>query len=331
MSGALRLLLFALTAAAPEPSVRVSLAAARRGTAPVVASAYGQAGPATIAARVLSLPQPGEVLAVRVTPGQAVRAGAPLLIFAAAPSALAAYRQAQAALTLAVAQRLHARQLLAQQLATRDQVAAAEKATADAQAQLTALAREGAGRPTTTLAAPFDAVVTTTPVAAGDRPAAGAPLVTLARLSGVQVRVGVEPGWRGRVHPGQAVELRPVGGGPSVAGRVIRVDAALNPRSRLVDVDIAAAEGAVLSGQAFTASIRVGEVAGWLAPHAAVVVQDGRAFVFQVAGGKAHRIAVTVAQPGREVDVVEGPLDAALPLVVDGAYQIEDGAAVRTR
>ncbi len=314
-----------------EPSVLVTLATPRRGSAPVTIEAYGQAAPASAAVRTLTLAQTGQVLAVRVTPGQAVRKGAPILTFATAPTAVAGYRQAQTALTLARAQRLHAKQLLSAQLGTKDQLATADKAVADAQAQLSALTREGAGRPVVTLAAPFDGVVTAVPVSAGDRPAAGAALATLARASGLQVSVGVEPGRRSQVRVGAGAELRPVGGGPSLQGRVIRVDAALNPRSRLVDVDISAPAGAVLAGQAFEARIAVASRAGWLVPHAAVRIEDGEAAVFQVAGGKAHRVPVTVAQPGRETDVVEGSLDPARPVVVNGAAQLDDGAPVRTR
>lgn len=319
------------TAAESRPTVLVRLVAARRGEAPVMISAYGQAAPATTAAVSLNIPQPGQVIQVKVTPGQSVRRGAVLLVFATAPSALASYRQAQTALTLARTQRLHQQQLLAQQLATRDQLAVADKAVADAQAQLAALSREGAGRATTILTAPFDAVVTATPVAQGERPQAGAPLVGLARASGLQVTVGVEPGLRREIRLGAPVRLEPVGGGAAVSGRVIRVDAALNTKSRLVDVDIAAPADAVLSGQAFMAQIAVGSRAGWLVPHASVRVEEGRAFLFQVEAGKARRVEVSISQAGRDVDVVEGALNASLPVVVEGAFQLDDGMAVRTR
>jgi hypothetical protein len=37
-----------------------------------------------------------------------------------------------------------------------------------------------------------------------------------------------------------------------------------------------------------------------------------------------------VVQADALQDVVRGPLDPKRPLIVDGAYQVEDGGAVRT-
>jgi RND family efflux transporter MFP subunit len=303
----------------------------RRGAAAKVVVAYGAAAPSTLAVRNLTLPQTGQVTTVQVVQGQAVKKGQVLLTFSTAPTTLASYRQAQTAVKLAEAQRLHAGQLLAQQLGTRDQLAAADKALSDARAQLAALARDGAGRASLSVSAPSDGIVTATPVSAGDRPAAGATLVTVSRNGGVQVSLGVEPGYHALIRPGQPVSLEPLGGGPTVGGHVIRVDAVLNPRSRLVDVDVYAPSGQVLSGQAFKGSIRIGEVQGWLVPHAAVQMADDASFVFQIVGGKAKRVAVEVLQAGRDSDVVRGALDPTRPLAVAGAYQLDDGDPVRTR
>jgi len=320
----------ALTAGAAhaEGVTAVHVQTPHRGSAPTTLTAYGEAAAASQSLRTLTVAQPGQVAAVFVTAGQAVKRGQPLLRFITAPAAVAAYSQAQTALKLAQTQQAHTRQLLAQQLATKDQAAAADKAAADAQSALAALARDGAGRGATVLTSPFDGVVATLPVSVGDRPAAGATLATLAPLSGLQVSVGIEPGWRHEVHIGQAVELEPLGGGPATPGRVARIDSVLNPTTRLVDVDIVPS-GAVIGGEAFRAQIAVGAKAGWLIPHGAVRVEDGRAFVFQLAGDKAQRVAVTIVQPGRDSDVVDGPIDTRRPLVTIGAYQLDDGAAVR--
>ncbi len=305
--------------------------ALHRGTAPQTVTAYGSAAPSSLSARSLTLAQSGQVTAVMATQGQAVRKGQALLTFATAPAAVAGYRQAQTALALAKAQQQHASQLMAQQLGTKDQLATADKAVADAEAQLLALRRDGAGAASVTLTAPFDAVVAAVPVAPGDRPAAGASLITLDRTSGVQVSLGLEPGWRTQVRVGQAVRLEPLGGGPAIEGRVIRIDAVLNPHTRLVDVDVSAPSGQVISGQAFRGRVAVGTLQGWLLPHDAVRVEDGKAFVFQVAGGKAHRVGVQVVQAGRDIDVAQGDLNPGQPLVTVGAYQLDDGDAVRTR
>ncbi len=301
----------------------------RRGGAPSVVVAYGQAAPAGASVRSLTLAQPGQVAAVLATPGQAVRKGQVLIRFTTAPASLAAYRQAQTALTLARAQQARARLLLSQQLATRDQVGIADKALADAQAQLQALSQDGAGRALALVPAPFDGIVVSLPVSAGDRLAAGATLASVAPAAALQVAAGIEPGWRNQVRAGQGVQLEPLGGGPAIAGRVVRVDGVLNPKTRLVDVDIATMPGEAIGGEAFRVRIAVGQKRGWLVPHGAVRVEDDQAFVFQLNGAKAARVNVRVLQAGRDTDVVEGPLDPRRPLVSVGAYQLDDGAAVR--
>ena len=301
----------------------------RRGAEPTVVVAYGQAAPASQSVRSLTLAQPGQVSAVLTSAGQAVKKGQALIRFTTAPASLAAFWQAQAAVTLARAQQAHARVLLSQQLATRDQVGTADKALADTEAQLSALSQNGADRAVVIVTAPFDGIVVSLPVAAGDRPAAGATLASVAPTAALQVSVGIEPGWRNQVRAGESVELEPLGGGPAIAGRVIRVDGALNLRTRLVDVNIATTPGAAIGGQAFRVRIAVGDEHGWLVPHGAVRVEDDRAFVFQLDGSKAVRLDVRVLQAGRDTDVVEGRIDPRRPLVSVGAYQLEDGVAVR--
>ncbi len=301
----------------------------RRGALPDVLVAYGTAAPALDGGMTLSLQQEGRVLGIAVTPGEQVRKGDRLMTFGSSAAASSTYQQAVSALTLARTQRTHTAQLLAQQLATRDQLAQSDKALSDAQSTLDSLRREGAGQAQQDLAAPFDGIVATVPVAVGDRLQPGAPLVTLTRLDGLVVTVGVEPGARARVAPGQPVQLQALAGGTSLDGRVLRIDGVLNGKTRLVDADIAVPVGAVLSGEAFRATITVGQLTGWLLPRAAVLADDQGAYVFQVNGGKAARVAVQVIGQAGDTDIADGPLDPGRKLVTDGSYQLDDGAAVR--
>ena len=60
------------------------------------------------------------------------------------------------------------------------------------------------------------------------------------------------------------------------------------------------------------------------------MLNDGQHdYVFQVGGGRARRIDVTLVRSAGAVDVIQGPLDPRLPLVADGAYQLDNGALVR--
>ena len=313
----------------PKPSVAVTTVNALRGSLPATVDAYGTVGPALDGAQTLSSAQPGQVLSLSATSGAAVRAGQALITFAVAPTARGSYLQAAAALAAAQKQRANTAQLLAQQLATTDQLAQADKAVADARASLDALGAEGAGQAIRTFTAPFDGIVTAVPVAQGDRTAAGAPLITIARGDGLVVTVGVDPAQRGGVAVGQSASLRRLSGGPILNGRVVRADSALNPRTRLVDIDIGFPTGQLLPGEAIQAAVQTATVSGWVVSHAAVVTANGPARVFQVAGGKAKAVPVNILLTSDAGDVVEGAMSAAQPVIVDGAYQVSDGDAVR--
>lgn len=314
----------------PTPSVLVTTARVREGSAPRTIVGYGAATPGADATRTLSVPQAGLVREIRTTQGATVRSGQPLVVFEVAPSARAGFEAALTTLDAARRQLETTRELLRQQLATNDQLVQARKAVADARAALDAQAREGAGQAVQVLSAPFDGVVTALPVAAGDRTQSGAALATIARGSGVIVTVGIDPEERRAVLPGRAARLARLGGGPPIAGRVLRVDGALNPTTHLVDVDLRFPAGALLPGEPARAEIDVGASNGWIVPHAAVATTAGALRVFQVVRGRAHAVPVEVVQTDGRQDVVTGPLAADLPLVVDGAFQVEDGDAVRT-
>lgn len=312
------------------PTVLVQTETPRQGTLPDILSAYGTAMPALNGGMTLSVQQEGRITAIEVTAGEKVHTGQHLLEFSASATASSAFQQAVSTLSLAQAERAHTAQLLRQQLATRDQLAQADKAVVDAQATLEALRREGGGEPVRNLDAPFDGIVETIPVSQGDRVQPGAPLATLVRLDGLVVTVGIEPGDQNRVRPGQAVHLAPLAGGEAIDGHVLRVDAILNPKTRMVDADIAVPVGAAMPGAAFRADVTVGQFQGWIVPHDAVLTDDkGVAYLFQLADGKASRIDVTLVGSRGGQDVVTGALDPARQLVVQGNYQLEDGMAAR--
>jgi RND family efflux transporter MFP subunit len=313
-----------------DTSAYVVTAPARMGTLPDLLTAYGTAVPALDASITLSIQAPGQVSHVAVTPGATVRRGQRLLDYALTPTAVAAYQQAQSALKAARAQQLHTAQLLHQQLATRDQLAQADKTLSDAQSTLAALRAQQGDQAVVKLTAPFDGVVGTLAVVQGDTLAAGAPLLTLVRTRGVQVTVGVELRDRQRVRAGAQVTLHSLDGGGSVSGTVTRVAAALDPRTRMLDVDIGVAAEVVVGG-GFRAEITVGQLKGWLIPRDAVIGTAAHWRVFQVADGKAVAVPVTVIGETATTTVVSGALQAARPLVIVGGTQLEDGMAVRTR
>ncbi len=311
------------------PSVLVTTAAAVRGSLPDILTAYGSAAPSLSGSQTLSVQQAGQVTRLNATPNATVHRGQTLVVFTVDPASLSAYRQAVSALAAAQKQRDTTAQLLAQQLATRDQLTQADKAVSDAAAALDALRQIGGGEAVRFLKAPFDGIVSAISVAQGDRTQPGAALVTVANGSEIVATVGVDPSVRASVRAGQSAELNRLSGGPPVAGHVIRVDSALNPKTRQINVDIAIAEGGLLPGEALRAGIRIGNVPGWMVPHRAVVTSDNGAHLYQISAGKAVAVPVTVSLTGLQMDVVQGSLNQSRRLIVDGAYQVQDGDAVR--
>jgi RND family efflux transporter MFP subunit len=257
-----------------------------------------------------------------------VKRGQPLLDYALTPGAVAAYEQAQSALRLANDQRKQAADLFGQQLATREQLAQADKALADAQSNMSALHNQQADRPVATLKAPFDGVVTAVQVVQGESLSAGAALLTVSRAGGAVIDAGIEPSERDAVLPGSRVTLTPLTAGHPLQGTVRRVADAINPHSRLVDVEVVA-NTPVMTGVAFRADIDVGSWHGWLIPRDAVIGTGDRWHVFQVDHGKAVAVPVTIVGESGATTVVSGALVAGRPLVTDGSSQLEDGMAVR--
>lgn len=309
-------------------SAAVTTQAVHQGTLPDIITAYGTAAPAIDAATTLSVRVEGAVTQFDVTAGAVVRRGQHLLTFTLSPAAVATYQQAQTALNVARMQREHTAQLLSHQLATRDQLAQADKAVSDARSVLDALRKQQGDGRTLELLAPVDGIVTNIAATRGDMLQPGAPLLSLARGDGLVVSVGVEMDPRHAPVVGDKVTLMPLGAGEPVSGVVKRVAGMLDPRTHLQSADIAP-DTSVIAGMGYRADIVVGQWHGWLIPRDALVGDASSWQVFQVADGKAVRIAVTVVGESDTVSVVNGALDAQRPLVVVGNTQLDDGMAVR--
>jgi membrane fusion protein (multidrug efflux system) len=315
-------------AADAGPSVLVTTVPARQGTLPQTLTAYGAVEPAPDGTATLSLLRAGQVVTLRVGPGEPVHKGDPLLDFGADPATIVSYDQAVSTLTAAKQDRARTADLLGQQLATRAQLTQADKAVSDAQSGLDALNRSGGGKPVETVRAPFDGIVMTIAVGPGDRLQPSAPLMQLAKADRLVLAAGVEPALRGKLKPEAPVHLDPLDGGDPIDGAVASVAGMIDPKTRLVEALIRLPADA-LPGQAYRARIEIGQFTGWLVPREAVLADDDGAHLFQVAGDKAKSVAVRIVGTEDETTVVDGPLDGGMAVVAGGSYQLTDGAAVR--
>lgn len=314
-----------------EPSVLVKTMMPERGELPRVVTAYGLASPAQDAVTSIGVQYDGQVAELSVAPGQTVRAGDKLARVTASAAMLAAFDQAQTALRLAQVELAHVTQMRGQQLATRDQVAQAEKAETDARTQVDTLKRQGVDGSAKPVRAPADGTVRSVMVAQGDRIQANAPLLTLVRAGGIVLTAGIEPAARTLVRPGQPVTMTAMPeDGPPIPGQVQTIGGQVDPGTRLVPVRIAGTGGqTLLDGQNLRAAIVVDQLSGWKLPRSAVLTDDQGEHVFQEEGGKAKRINVHILVDAGDTVLVDGALQADRKLVIDGAYQLSEGMAVR--
>lgn len=318
-------------AAAGAPSVLVRTVALQKHRIAETLAGYGTLSPEVGGTVNVNLPRPGRISALEASPGQVVGKGARLLEFRTAAGAALGYRQAEHALAFARSELARTEELVAQKLATASQLAAARKSLADAQAALRAQRRLGTNSGVAVVKAPFDGVVLGVGASAGDRIAAGATVMTLARMSGLRVLLGLEPSDSFAVRPGMPVRLTPVfDAGRQVEARVAAVHGMVDPRTQLVDVVVRIRAGKLLPGMRVRGEITLATRTGWAVPRSAVLRDGGGEYLFQVKDGVARRVAVTVESDGDELlGIVGAALDPALKVVVQGNYELSDGMAVR--
>ena len=316
--------------AADAPSVAVQTVAIKQQMMADTIAGYGVVSPDTRSLQNISLPRAGQVVSLQVNAGQVVKKGMPLLQFATGKDAALSFQQAAVAMQFAAGEVRRIEQLVSQQLATQSQLATAKKSLADAQATLQAQQQMGNGRSIEYVVAPFDGVVVSISAAQGDRLAAGAPLLQLARAGAQRVVVGVEPEDVVRVRPGMAVSVASVfNDAHKVPGQVQQVFGMINPQTQFVDVLVEIPHGGLIAGTRVTANIQLGQQPAWVVPRAAVLRDAQGAYLFQVQAGKARRINVdTGLEQGAEV-AVSGRFNPHQRVVSLGNYELQNGTAVR--
>jgi len=313
-------------------SVLVATQMPAKGTLEQPVVAYGIVQPAPGGSVGIASLHAAQVIRLRVVQGQVVAKGEPLLDLGAEPAASLAYAQALSDRALAQGELGRTRQLLAERLATNSQLAQAEKAMKDAEATVQARQREGGQKPTETVTAPSAGVITSVAVSNGDHVQPGATLLDLAGSDGLIGLLGVAPESRARVMAHQAVQLVDMDArGQAIPGTILSVGGMADPKTGLFTAVARPAAGAppLVAGTHLRAAIETAGVEGWIVPRDAVLTDDHGSYVFQIANGKAVRVAVAILGENAERLAVSGPVDAKMKLVVSGNYQLSDGMAVR--
>jgi RND family efflux transporter MFP subunit len=271
----------------------------------------------------------GVVGQVSVRVGQAVAKDAPLLVVRPSPKTVADYNQAKSAVGSASAEADRTRKLLGDHLATTQQLADAQKALSDARSNLATMDAQGAGSPQT-VRAPEAAIVTALSVKPGEMVSEGGNLVELARQGQLVLGVGVTPSQADLVEAGDAVTITRIGENDKSAGQVESRGSVVDADDGLINVNIALPQGKFFLGEMAQAAIATAKVAGYVVPHQAILVDySGRNYVMQSDDLTAKKVVVKVLEAAGETDVIDGDLDAKLPLVLQGNHQLDDGTKMR--
>jgi len=314
-------------------TVAVRTVTAKEGTLPRTVTAYGRIKGDPNRVTTLSADHPVVVATLAASRGKRVAKGEHLAALRTAPGARADYTRAAARVKFALRALHRQRKLLKQHLATRADVSGARGRLAQARADLEAQKALGNDRKQAPLRAPFDAVVTDVAVSAGDHLGSGAKLLTLTPAHSLIADLGMEADRARGLAPHAPVVLRPVfGGDPVVHTRVHRIQGGVSPRTDLVDARVLLrgrqAEG-FLPGQAVRGTITTGRPHGIRLPRSAVLRDKNGAYLFVVRGHQAHRVAVHVQVRIPDRVLVTGDVHADEAVVVEGNYELHDGAAVR--
>ena len=293
--------------------------------------AYGSVKTGPQQLRDLVAAHAGEVADIQVLPGQRVNAGDALLTLAAAPENVAAYAQAQSAVSFARSSLERTQALFKERLATREQLADAERSASDADANLAAQKALGGDEPKSVLRAPAEGVVSAIPVHTGERVAENTLLLSFEGGADAYAELGVNPEDAAEVHAGMVVTLKPVfGNGATVQASVVQVAGRVDDTSGLVSVSVKLPVTAkLMPGAAVNAQIVLRASKTLAVPRSALLQDDEGAYVYIVKDKAAHRVKVQAGSDDGEWVGVSGGLHAGDRVVTLGNYELQDGMAVR--
>ncbi|MBU6299681.1 MAG: efflux RND transporter periplasmic adaptor subunit [Alphaproteobacteria bacterium] len=312
----------------------VKLAVVKQGTLRQVVVAYGTVTADPGGVTTVSMPRDGTIASVSVRPGATVKAGDPIATIETAPAAVVQYEQAQSTFSFAQKDLDHTRTLFGEQLATRSQLAAAEKAYSDAVAAYRQQKKIGADHTEEVLQAPAAGVVTAVGVAPGDRVLANAVVASIAARDRLVLNLGLEPEVAPSVPVGAPVWLfSPQNSVIGFSVKIASVAAMMDPQSRLVNAVVGIPKeiaSRLILGMTLEGHIELPSRSGLLVPRSALMTDERGTFVYVVNKGIAHRRNVTVSLEVDSEALLTAGVSAKDQVVAVGGSGVEDGGAVRT-
>jgi len=272
---------------------------------------------------------------ILVAPGQFVGENDPLVEIELSPGAQVQFQQAKNAVEAARKELKQTQERFNLKLATNQDLSTAEKTARDAEAQLTALQRAGAGGDNR-VHADVAGVIAKVNAQDGQIVASGSPLVEIVAENDIEVRVGVEAEDLSAAQAGAPVRIIPLNDptAPNVEGTIRLVTRRVDPATRLVDVYVALPEGTKLLLDGYVrGEIQRTEKNALAVPRSAVLPNESREFeIFTVANNHAIRHTVKIgAENPNEIQVIANDLHEGDPVVTLGNYELEDGMAVEIK
>ena len=282
------------------------------------------------------------VISRSVEPGDPVQAGQPLILLdderarIARDQAAADVRRSEANAAQADSELVRGRDLFARQFISEDRLDALRFAVRRNRAQAVAakaqLAAAQRALADATVRAPFAGTAEQIHVQVGDYLKRGAAVATVADFSLARVRAGVTASEANRLTGAETAELAlDALGGRRLTGRIQSVARLSEPASGTYPVEIWVEDrdGVLREGMVATVHVPYAAVDSPASvPAAAVFRRNGAMHVFVVEGRRAHLRAVRTGRTGGAlVEIIDG-LAIDQTVVIDGQFALRDGAPV---
>ena len=272
---------------------------------------------------------------VLVAPGQFVRENDPLIEIELSPAAQVQFQQAKNAAEAAQKELKQTQERFNLKLATNQDLSAAEKTARDAEAQLNALQRAGAGGDNR-VHSDVAGVIAKVNAQDGQIVPPGNPVVEIVAENDIEVKLGVEAEDLSAAQEGASVTIIPLNDptAPKVEGTIRLVTRRIDPATRLVDVYVTLPAGTKLFLDGYVrGEIQRTEKNALAVPRSAVLPNESREFeIFTVENNHAIRHTVKIgAENPNEIEVIANDLHEGDPVVTLGNYELEDGMAVEIK
>ena len=249
---------------------------------------------------------------ILVAPGQFVQENDPLIEIELSPAAQVQFQQAKNAAEAARQELKQTQERFNLKLATNQDLSGAEKTARDAEAQLTALQRAGAGGDSR-IHSDMSGVIAKVDAQDGQIVPAGGPLVEIVAENEIEVKLGVEAEDLSAAQEGAPIKIVALNDptAAKVDGTIRLVTRRIDPTTRLVDVYVALPEGTKLLLDGYVrGEIQRTEKNALVVPRSAVLPNESREFeVFTVANNRATRHTVKIgAENPNEIQVLAGEM-----------------------